>query len=398
MITTRFTRSFIFSFSIACLARVGNAEPINIFDGFSLNGWQGDPEHWRVDDGAIVGEIPAGERLRKNTWLIWTGGELEDFELNLQFKLTGAAAANSGIQFRCQVRDVDHVSGYQADLDLGATWLGRIYDEHGRALLVERGSRVLIEADGTRRSESFAPANQYTVLFRENAWNDYRIVAVGDRIAVYVNGTLFSELRDQQTGERDLSGKLAFQLHSGPETRIEFRKIQLEELSPDDQRLGPFKLTSVAPKPNANDLGLVPTGPDGKLLNLGFEEGTLAGWTSTGDAFKDQPVRSDGISSRWAGQVSNKNGDYFIGGFEVVRDAGKGTLTSPEFQVTHRYGSFLLNGGSTPATRVELVQKTTSPDGEKIIFTASGKQREQMDRGGCRSCRAARANDLHSSS
>ena len=103
--------------------------------------------------------------------------------------------------FRCQVKNVDHVSGYQADLDMGATWLGRIYDEDGRALLVERGSRVDISADGSRQVEIFAPANQYAVLFRENDWNDYRIVAMGEHIAVSINGTLFSELRDQQSGD-----------------------------------------------------------------------------------------------------------------------------------------------------------------------------------------------------
>lgn len=52
----------------------------------------------------------------------------------------------------------------------------------------------------------FAPANQYAVLFRDNDWNDYRIVAIGDHLRIYVNGTLFSELQDQQTGEQDLKG------------------------------------------------------------------------------------------------------------------------------------------------------------------------------------------------
>jgi len=174
----------------------------NLFDGKTLDGWEGDPEHWRVDNGVIVGEILPGQTLNRNTWLVWRGGTLADFDLRLQFRLKGLPAANSGIQFRCQVENVDHVSGYQADLDMGATWLGRIYDEHGRALLVERGSRVQFLPNGTRKVETFAPPNQYAVLFRENDWNDYRIVAVGDYVAVYVNGTLFSELQDQQIAER----------------------------------------------------------------------------------------------------------------------------------------------------------------------------------------------------
>ena len=164
-----------------------------LFDGRTLTGWDGDLNHWRVENGAIVGEIPKGQSLNKNTWLIWKEGTLGDFDLRVQVKLTGLPAANSGIQFRCQAENVDHVSGYQADFDMGAVWLGRIYDEHGRALLVERGTRVAIDPSGKRQVEAFAPAGQYAVLFRENDWNDYRIVAIGDRVSVFVNGTLFSE-------------------------------------------------------------------------------------------------------------------------------------------------------------------------------------------------------------
>jgi putative membrane-bound dehydrogenase-like protein len=353
-------------------------QPVQLFDGATLTGWEGDRKYWRVEGGAIVGEIPKGQSLGKNTWLVWRGGELADFDLRLQFKLSGLPAANSGIQFRCQVDNVDHVSGYQADLDMGATWLGRIYDEHGRALLVERGSRVSISEDGTRQTEAFAPANQYAVLFRERDWNEYRIVAVGDRISVFINGTLFSELRDQQAGERDLKGSLAFQLHSGPETRIEFRNITLESLRSDDQRLKPFRIQPQPPSDPKNT-DIVPIGEDGKAHNLGFETGTLSGWTATGNAFKGQPVKTDGISQRWQGQVSNKDGMFFIGGYEIVQDAGTGTLQSVPFRVTHPYGSFLVSGGETPATRVDVVQ--VGDDGnETVVATASGRNREQMQR------------------
>jgi hypothetical protein len=257
--------------------------PHSLFDGTTLNGWEGDPQYWRVDGGAIVGEIPAGQSLDHNTWLVWRGGELHDFELRIKVKLTGLPAANSGIQFRCQVDSINHVSGYQADLDQGATWLGRIYDEHGRALLVERGSRVHIAADGTRKVETFAPAQQYAVLFRENDWNDYRIVAVGDHVAVFVNGTLFSELRDEQSGEQDLRGQLAFQLHSGPQTRVEFREIALSTLDADTDTLAPFAMKARATT-DAADAGHVPVGSDGQPVDLGFESGNLEARSATSRA------------------------------------------------------------------------------------------------------------------
>ena len=371
---------FVLAVSLTNAALAQSTPAKDLFDGKTLEGWEGDTKHWRVENGAIVGEIPKGQTLRKNTWLVWRGGKLKDFDLKVQVKLTGLAAANSGIQFRCQVKDVDHVSGYQADFDMGALWLGRIYDEHGRALLVERGTRVLIDPEGKRTVETFAPAKDYAVLFRENGWNDYRIVAVGEHIAVYVNGTLFSELKDQQKDERDLEGSLAFQLHSGPETRVEFRNIKLEELKPGDNRLKPFSLKAKAAEKEPNEQGVIPKGADGKALNLGFETGDLTDWTATGDAFKSQPINNDGIARRWPGQTSQKNGQFFIGGFEIVRDAGVGTLTSAAFEVTHPYASFLLAGGDNPATRVEIIQPAGPGIKETVVMTAVGQQREQMRR------------------
>jgi hypothetical protein len=334
----------VLAVSALCNAQANSA--VALFDGKSLAGWEGDGRYWRVENRAMVGEIPPGQTLSKNTWLLWRGGEVADFDLRLQFRLTGAAAANSGIQFRCQAESVDRVAGYQADLDLGATWLGRIYDEDGRALLVERGARVLIEPGGGRRAETFAPARQYAVLFRENQWNDYRIVAVGDHVAVFVNGTLFSELQDQQTGERDLKGGLALQLHSGPETRIEFRNITLERLAADDGRIGAFSLKPQIRESRESE-GVSPKSANGAELNPRFETGSLAPWKATGDAFAGQPVNRDGIAHRWPDQSSHKSGEFFIGGYELVRDAGVGTLTSPPFPVTHPYASFLVAGGDT---------------------------------------------------
>lgn len=352
-----------------------------IFDGVSLDGWEGDPTHWRVESGAIVGSIDPGKTLNKNTWLVYRGGELKDFELNLKFRLTGLPAANSGIQIRCQVENVDHVSGYQADLDMGSTWLGRIYDEHGRALLVERGVRVHIAPDGTRRQHTFAPLHQFPVLVRENQWNDYRIVAIGERIDVYVNGSLFSSLWDQQIGERDLSGSLALQLHSGPETRIEFKDLWLETLqASDSERLTEMDFGKEDVVPAQEQEGVIPSDVQGKALNLGFESGTLEGWQATGNAFRGQPVKVDGISQRWPGQVSNKVGDYFIGGYELEKDAGVGTLQSPWFRVTHPYAGFLLSGGDAVSTRVEILRFQSDTEPPVVYAQAVGNNREQMRR------------------
>ncbi len=347
----------------------------DIFDGRSLSGWKGDAQYWRVEGGAIVGEIPAGQRLRKNHWLIWEGGVLRDFELRVQFRLTGAAGANSGIQVRCQAKSPTEVAGYQADLDMGATWLGRIYDEHGRALLVERGARVEIAEDGKRRVESFADAKMFATLFRENEWNDYRIRACGEHMSVEINGTLFSELIDRQKGQQDLEGQLAFQLHAGPETKIEFRAVRVRELKPGSHKVKFKKVPAEEAKPAAKNVGVLPRAADGRELNLGFEDGTLRDWTLKGEAFKGQPLDSDDISSRWAGQTSGKDGTWFIGGFEKLQDKPTGTLESVPFKVTHPYAGFRIGGGSDRSTRVEIV---LAGKPGTAVHTATGANKEQM--------------------
>lgn len=72
--------------------------------------------------------------------------------------------------------------------------------------------------------------------------------------------------------------------------------------------------------------------------------------------------------------------DYFIGGYEILQDAGTGTLTSAAFQVTKPYGSFLFGGGETPATRADVILLNEDRSENAVIFSAVGANREQMRR------------------
>ncbi|MES2694885.1 MAG: PVC-type heme-binding CxxCH protein [Verrucomicrobiota bacterium] len=213
-------------------ATAASPAPQALFDGRTLSGWEGNLQHWRVEDGAITGEIKADTKLAKNEFLYWTGGEVHDFDLTLEFRLSGDPSANSGLQFRSKKLPDGHAEGYQADLDQGATWLGRIYDEHGRKLLVERGDRVAIAPDGRRWSEKFGEPAAYAKLAKPaGEWNTYRILASGPHIEVWINGTRVSVLDDHETNAADYSGVFGLQLHSGPgPVKVQFRNIQLAQL------------------------------------------------------------------------------------------------------------------------------------------------------------------------
>ncbi len=70
---------------------------ISIFDGQTLNGWDGDSRFWSVQDGAIYVE-PTCEKPTGTIYLVWQGGETSDFMLKFESKGTGNV--NGGVQYR----------------------------------------------------------------------------------------------------------------------------------------------------------------------------------------------------------------------------------------------------------------------------------------------------------
>lgn len=102
---------------------------IKIFDGESLNGWDGDATYWRVENGAIVGEITEETKLERNHFIIYQGGQPADFEFKAEFKIT--EAGNSGVNYRSEpVEGLAHaLKGYQADIDGKNNYTGQNYEE-----------------------------------------------------------------------------------------------------------------------------------------------------------------------------------------------------------------------------------------------------------------------------
>ena len=74
------------------------AAPAPLFDGKTLNGWDGDPTYWRVENGNIVGEVTPANLLKRNSFLIWRGGTVGNFELVVEYRVS--AKGHSGINYR----------------------------------------------------------------------------------------------------------------------------------------------------------------------------------------------------------------------------------------------------------------------------------------------------------
>jgi 3-keto-disaccharide hydrolase len=201
-----------------------------IFDGKSLSGWDGDPEFWRVENGEIVGQTTTEKQPKQNTFLIWRGGSPADFELKLEFRLTGF---NSGIQFRSiELPDIKWaMKGYQADMDGEQRYTGQIYEERGRGFLAMRGQFTYI-GDGKKPAlvGSLGDSNQLKEFIHADGWNDLHLIARGNVLVQLLNGHVTSMLIDDDTAGRKMDGLLGIQVHRGPPMKIEVRNIRLKKL------------------------------------------------------------------------------------------------------------------------------------------------------------------------
>lgn len=120
--------------------------------------------------------------------------------------------------------------------------------------------------------------------------------------------------------------------------------------------------------------GQLPKQADGRELNLDFEKGTLADWTASGDAFAGQPIQGDTVFARRKDMRSQHQGKYWIGTYEKAGDAATGTLTSAAWKIDQPFATFLVGGGESGDTRVELVDKAD----DRIISKFSGRNTENM--------------------
>jgi hypothetical protein len=183
-----------------------------LFNGKNLDGWDGDPVLWSVQNGDIVGSSD-GHPFKVNTFLIYKG-QFSNFILKADIKLRNH---NSGIQFRSEHMPGPGwiVRGYQADAsEVGpekSAW-GNLYEER------LRGRNAMKTPDEGWRIGK-------TVVHHQD-WNSYEILADGDHIRLTLNGVVTLDMHDSASS----TGVIALQMHAGPEMRVEFRNIKLKQL------------------------------------------------------------------------------------------------------------------------------------------------------------------------
>ena len=207
-----------------------------LFNGKDLSGWDGNPDFWSVQNGVIVGQTTAEKPTKGNTFLIWKGGELRDFELHASCKIENG---NSGIQYRSKDLGNWTMAGYQCDIrfpDFDAkdpkNCTGKIYSEReGRGQMALGGEKALYDQDGKKNVVGqINEVEKITKALGQSEWKQVVIIAKGNHLTQKVNGETVCELTDEQESKRALSGFLGLQIHAGNPMKVSFKDIEIKEL------------------------------------------------------------------------------------------------------------------------------------------------------------------------
>lgn len=220
----------------------------SIFDGKTLDNWDGDASYWRVENGNLVGEITPETLLKANTFIMYKAGEPADFELKLEFKIS--KDGNSGINYRSEQLDTIPFAlrGYQADIDGKHRYTGQNYEERKRTTLAYRGEKAEIatqenaDAPESLRNnvqnnawqnrevlESLGHSDSLKTKINSD-WNEAHLIIKDHRMQHFINGILMSEVIDNDSINRKAAGKLGMQVHVGPPMKVEYRNIRLKQL------------------------------------------------------------------------------------------------------------------------------------------------------------------------
>lgn len=217
------------------------ADPVEIFNGKDLTGWEGNKDLWSVQDGTITGITPPDPAdptkgiIKHNTFLVWKGGTVGDFELSFKYRIE---KGNSGVQYRSKELAAGDfgpiLSGYQADFEAGTKYSGILYEEKGRGILALRGEKTTIKpaADGAKKpvvekNGSVGDSDAIQATIKSEDWNDYKIVAKGNHVQHFINGLQTVDVTDEDAANAPKEGVLGLQIHQGPPMKVQFKDFKL---------------------------------------------------------------------------------------------------------------------------------------------------------------------------
>jgi hypothetical protein len=211
-----------------------------IFDGKTLQGWDGPSEVWHVEDGSIVGES-SPEHPSGTTNIIWQGSQPANFMLKVEMKLEGAGA-NGGIQYRSELAPPRpnqqvmypkwNMKGYQADFDYGNKYTGQLYEQSSpRGIVAWRGQVVgTSEGKKPRLLSTLGSSDELKSYIKAGDWNQFEVIADGNTLIHILNGHVMAVLVDNDPTFSQSKGLIAFEIEGPGVVKISHRNVWLKEL------------------------------------------------------------------------------------------------------------------------------------------------------------------------
>ena len=222
-----------------------------IFDGKTLDGWDGDPSVWHVEDGAIVGlstpEHPA------HSFISYKNLTAKDLDLKLEIKVE--QGGGSGIQYRSstgpwRARPQNNpnnptpangdwlMTGPQADFwfpvrPQSEQYTGQFYTEDSplgiiawRGETVEMGPNEPPTLVGTIQDRRALGG-----YVRTNDWNQYMVIARGGTFVHIINGQVMAVLVDDDASDvNNKPGLIGIEIEAAP-CKVSVRNIWVKKFN-----------------------------------------------------------------------------------------------------------------------------------------------------------------------
>ena len=203
--------------------RQGKSETIKLFDGKTLDGWEGDKDLWSVKDGEIVGKskgrsAPAptcSPRRRSPTSAFSYGqaGRVGDAHGDLLLGQTGAGEGRRVSKAPEKAIPTPTPAIWSCSRPAGACGPVRPRGRPGR---------------GRRAGQEGREGKQHD-------WNQLEILAQGNRVRVAANGVPIIDWRDPKP-DRIKEAPIGLQLHSNKDPEeVRFKDITVTTFPPEDK-------------------------------------------------------------------------------------------------------------------------------------------------------------------
>jgi hypothetical protein len=221
-----------------------------IFDGTTLNGWDGDPTVWHVEDGAIVGVSTLDHPA--HSFITYKGLVAKDQDIKLEIKVE--QGGGSGIQYRSKTGPWPGRPGNAANpTSTNPDWLmtgpqadfwfpvrpqseqynGQFYTENSPlGIIAWRGETVEMgPAQPPQLVATIADRRALGGYVKTNDWNQYRIIARGGTFIHVINGQLMAVLVDDDASDvNNQPGIIGIEIESAP-SKVSVRNIWVKKFN-----------------------------------------------------------------------------------------------------------------------------------------------------------------------